>query len=91
MKKIEKRFYGRYFYPLFKMFSTILRATAAFIVDIIADDEMTLPYYSPKNKPEVVLEGITIIGTPAPFPLEPRRRNSFYEGTNGAKAPHSPR
>jgi hypothetical protein len=73
------------------MLATFLRAAVTVVTEILAEDQMTLPLYvtkSPEN-PESPLEEIIIIGNE--YCIMPRRRNSFFANTNGARAPHSPR
>jgi hypothetical protein len=73
------------------MLALFFRAAAVIVNDIIADEpNMLLPLYFPKSPVlfDSPLEEVVIIGND--YCVMPRR-SSFFENTNGAKAPHSPR
>ena len=70
------------------MLATFFRAAATIMTEILADEPPVLPLYTPKSSPESPLEEIVIIGND--YCVMPRRRNSFFGNTNGAKAPHAP-
>jgi len=70
------------------MLATFFRAAATIMTEILAEEPPVLPLYTPKSSPESPLEEIVIIGND--YCVMPRRRNSFFTNTNGAKAPHAP-
>jgi hypothetical protein len=69
------------------MFMSFLRAAATAAANILDDQQWTyLPVYT-QSSLTWPLHEIIIVDTATTRP----RLNSFLAGTNGAKAPHSPR